>query len=106
MYEFQKVHVERETPKIEEKAPPKIEEKAPPKIDGVVTYGPWGGHGGSIFDDGTYTGIRQINLSRNVGIVWIRVLYDQDGEGIWGSKQGGTGGFIKEKVKWVFAKHC
>lgn len=74
-------------------------EKVPLKVDGVVTFGPWGGNGGTVFDDGMYTGIRQINLSRNiVGIVWIRVLYDCDGDDIWGSKHGGTGGYKNEKV--------
>lgn len=73
-------------------------DKVPSKVEGVVTYGPWGGNGGSIFDDGAYTGVRQINLSRNVGIVWIRILYDQDGEAIWGNKQGGTGGFKTDKI--------
>ncbi|KAK4275148.1 hypothetical protein QN277_018281 [Acacia crassicarpa] len=74
------------------------EDKVPSNVEEVVTYGPWGGNGGSIFDDGAYTGIRQVNLSRNVGIVWIRVLYDQNGEAIWGSKQGGTGGFKTDKI--------
>lgn len=108
---FQIVHVEKTPPKLEkapskvEKAPPKVEkvppkvEKVHPKVEGVVTYGPWGGSGGSIFDEGIYDGIRQINLSRNVGIVWIRALYDQDGEAIWGCKQGGKGGFKTDKVK-------
>lgn len=74
-------------------------EKVPSKVDGAVTYGPWGGSGGSVFEDGMYTGIRQINLSRNiVGIVWIRVLYDCNGDGMWGSKYGGTGGYKNEKV--------
>lgn len=73
-------------------------EKSTAKVDGVCAYGPWGGIGGSAFDDGTYKGIRQINLSRNVGIVWIRVLYDHDGDAIWGCKQGGTGGYKSEKV--------
>lgn len=73
-------------------------EKVPSKVDGTVTYGPWGGTGGSTFDDGTYTGIRQINLSRNVGIVWIRALYDCDGDAIWGNRHGGSGGFKNEKV--------
>ncbi|KAI4316863.1 hypothetical protein L6164_024803 [Bauhinia variegata] len=79
-------------------------QKAPSNltVEGEVTYGPWGGHGGSIFDDGVYTGIRQINLSRNVGIVWIRVLYDDDGVAVWGSKQGGTGGFKNEKIIFDF----
>ncbi|KAK7372101.1 hypothetical protein VNO80_05470 [Phaseolus coccineus] len=73
-----------------------------PKVGGVVTYGPWGGIGGHVFDDGSYTGIRQINLSRNVGIVWIRVLYDYHGVAIWGSKQGGAGGFKTEKIGFDF----
>ncbi|KAL9316582.1 hypothetical protein ACSQ67_017583 [Phaseolus vulgaris] len=73
-----------------------------PEVGGVVTYGPWGGIGGHVFDDGSYTGIRQINLSRNVGIVWIRVLYDYHGVPIWGSKQGGAGGFKTEKIVFDF----
>lgn len=72
--------------------------KAPPKVDGAITYGPWGGTGGSMFNDGTYTGIRQINLSRNVGIVSVKVCYDQDGKAVWGSKHGGTGGFRHDRV--------
>lgn len=70
----------------------------PPKVDGAITYGPWGGTGGSMFNDGTYTGIRQINLSRNVGIVSMKVCYDQDGKAVWGSKHGGTGGFRHDRV--------
>ncbi|KAK7300935.1 hypothetical protein RJT34_11788 [Clitoria ternatea] len=77
-------------------------EKSFKKVGGAVTYGPWGGLGGYVFDDGTYTGIRQINLSRNVGIAWIRVLYDYEGETIWGSKQGGTGGFKTDKIAFDF----
>lgn len=72
--------------------------KVPPKVDGAITYGPWGGTGGSMFNDGTYTGIRQINLSRNVGIVSMKVCYDQDGKAVWGSKHGGTGGFRHDRV--------
>ncbi|OIW02578.1 hypothetical protein TanjilG_24029 [Lupinus angustifolius] len=77
-------------------------EKSPSKVKGAVTYKAWGGVGGYTFDDGSYTGIRQINLSRNVGIVWIRVLYDFEGETIWGSKQGGTGGFKHDKIVFDF----
>ncbi|KAE9594176.1 putative jacalin-like lectin domain-containing protein [Lupinus albus] len=73
-------------------------EKASSRVEGVVTYGPWGGTGGYVFDDGHFTGIRQIKLSHNVGIVWIRVLYDLDGEAVWGYKHGGTGGFKSEKI--------
>ncbi|XP_057975800.1 jacalin-related lectin 3 [Malania oleifera] len=68
------------------------------EIDGPITYGPFGGNGGTIFDDGIHTGVRQINISRNVGIVSLRVLYDQDGQDAWGSKNGGTGGFKVDKI--------
>lgn len=76
-----------------------IAEKLPPKIEGLVSCGPWGGSGGAQFDDGVYTGIRQVNVSRNVGIVSIKALYDWNGEAVWGSKHGGTGGYRTEKVK-------
>ncbi|KAF2324626.1 hypothetical protein GH714_015711 [Hevea brasiliensis] len=75
-------------------------ESLPSKPEGLMTYGPWGGtSGGSVFDDGTYTGIRQIYVSRNIGIVYIRVQYDRDGQAVWGSKHGGTGGFKTDKGK-------
>lgn len=65
----------------------------------MVPCGPWGGSGGTIFDDGCYSGIRQINVSRNVGIVYIRVLYACDEESIWGTRAGGAGGFKYDKVR-------
>jgi hypothetical protein len=65
-----------------------------------ITYGPWGGSGGMIFDDGMYTatGIRQINLTRDAGICSIKVLYDRNGQAIWGNKHGynGTVGIINK----------
>ncbi|KAL3634253.1 hypothetical protein CASFOL_021307 [Castilleja foliolosa] len=63
-----------------------------------VKSGPWGGPGGTPFDDGVYDGIRQINVSRNVAIVSIRVCYDKNGEHVWGSKNGGTGSIKADKV--------
>lgn len=70
----------------------------PTKVDGAVTYGPWGGSGGTAFDDGTYTGIRQINVSRNIRIVYVKVFYDANGEAVPGIRHGGTGGFKNDKV--------
>lgn len=78
--------------------PSKIERVPSKNLKGVVTSGPWGGNGGSLFDDGVYDGIRQINLSRNVCIVSIRVCYEQNGQPVWGSKNGGTGSFKSDKV--------
>lgn len=72
--------------------------KMPLKQDGTLKFGPWGGTGGSVFEDETYTGIRQINLSRNVGVVSLRACYDRYGQVIWGSKHGGTGGFKHDKI--------
>lgn len=68
------------------------------KPSGVVTHGPWGGNGGTLFDDGVYKGVREIIISRNVGIVYVKVLYEQNGVALWGSRNGGTGGFKREKV--------
>lgn len=78
--------------------PNSIERFSSKAENGLVSYGAWGGTGGTEFDDGVYTGVRQIHISRNVGIVSIRVLYEQNGEAIWGSKNGGTGGFKSDKV--------
>lgn len=60
-----------------------------------VVYGPWGGSGGSIFDDGVYTGVRQIVLSRGAGISSMKVEYDRNGLSIWGNRHGGTTSGIK-----------
>lgn len=67
-----------------------------------ITYGPWGGTGGSIFDDGIYTGVRQINISRNLGITSIKVLYDKNGQSVWGNKHGGSGGIRTDKIVFDF----
>ncbi|CAI0436010.1 unnamed protein product [Linum tenue] len=53
-------------------------------------------------DKGTYTGIRQIYVSRNVGIVYLRAQYDRDGEPVWGSRHGGTGGFKTDKIMFDY----
>ncbi|XP_052487057.1 pentatricopeptide repeat-containing protein At1g19720 isoform X2 [Gossypium raimondii] len=85
------------------KVPFRTPMKVPPRLpEGVLTYGPWGGQGGTKFDDGTYTGIRQIVLSRNVGIVSMKVCYDREGQAVWGSKHGGTGGFKTERIMFDY----
>lgn len=73
-------------------------EKRSSTIGGPITYGPWGGSGGTIFDDGIYTGVRQINLTRNAGITSLKVKYDRNGQEVWGNKHGGSGGIITDKV--------
>ncbi|KAK4368711.1 hypothetical protein RND71_012503 [Anisodus tanguticus] len=84
--------------KVATVAPAPIQRVPSKSVKGVVTYCPWGGSGGSVFDDGIYDGVRQVYLSRNVGIVSIRACYDKNGQAVWGSKNGGTGGFKTEKI--------
>lgn len=64
----------------------------------AVSHGPWGGNGGMLFDDGVYTGVREIHLTRYGGVVSIRVCYDLNGQAIWGNKNGGSGGIRLDKV--------
>ncbi|KAF6163045.1 hypothetical protein GIB67_001373 [Kingdonia uniflora] len=71
-------------------------------VGGSMSYGPWGGNGGTAFDDGVYTGVRQLNLTRTSGIVSMKVLYDRDGRSIWGYKNGGTGAVKSDKIVFDF----
>ncbi|XP_057813562.2 jacalin-related lectin 3 isoform X1 [Cryptomeria japonica] len=64
-------------------------------VGSPVVYGPWGGNGGSVFDDGIYTGVRQIVLTRGAGIASIKVEYDRNGHSIWGNRHGGNSTGIK-----------
>ncbi|KAK1698115.1 hypothetical protein QYE76_014812 [Lolium multiflorum] len=66
------------------------------------THGPWGGSGGTIFDDGTYTGVWQINLTRAVGVTSMKVLYDRHGQAVWGNKHGFSGGVSPDKIVFDF----
>lgn len=68
----------------------------------AVSYGPWGGNGGNIFDDGVYTGVREVHLTRYGGVVSIRICYDLNGKAIWGSKNGGSGGIRLDKIPFDY----
>nr|CAD1841739.1 unnamed protein product [Ananas comosus var. bracteatus] len=61
-----------------------------------------GGRGGVMFDDGVYTGVRQVNLTRNVGITSMKVLYDRNGQAVWGNKHGTSGGISPDKIVFDF----
>lgn len=51
-----------------------------------------------MFDDEVYTGIRQVNLTRSTALVSIEILYDRNGQPIWGNKNGSAGGKNLEKI--------
>lgn len=54
--------------------------------------GPWGGSGGASWDDGVYSGVREIILVYDTCIDSIRVVYDKHGKLVAGEKHGGVGG--------------
>ncbi|KAL8166090.1 hypothetical protein V2J09_007589 [Rumex salicifolius] len=64
----------------------------------VASYGPWGGSGGTMFDDGVHTGVREVHLTRSGCLVSIQACYDQNSKAVWGEKNGGKGGLTKEKI--------
>ncbi|KDP38566.1 hypothetical protein JCGZ_04491 [Jatropha curcas] len=68
----------------------------------AVSHGPWGGNGGMLFDDGVYTGVREVHLTRYGGIVSTRVCYDMNGQAIWGNKNGGSGGVRIDKIAFDY----
>ncbi|XP_038716895.1 jacalin-related lectin 3-like isoform X3 [Tripterygium wilfordii] len=77
-------------------------EKRPVNIRQTVSYGPWGGNGGTVFDDGVYTGVREIHLTRYGGIFSLKVCYDMNGQAIWGTKHGGSGGIRLDKITFDY----
>ena len=64
-----------------------------------MVVGPWGGHGGSSWDDGSYSGVREITIVYDGCIDSIRVVYDKNGEPVSGDKHGGSGGDQTSKVE-------
>lgn len=54
--------------------------------------GPWGGNGGTSWDDGAFTGVREVTLVYDRCIDSIRVVYDKNGKPFTTEKHGGVGG--------------
>lgn len=61
--------------------------------------GPWGGNGGSNWDDGSYNGLREITLVYDRCIDSIRVVYDKNGKRFLAEKHGGAGGNRSAEIK-------
>ncbi|GMN68808.1 hypothetical protein TIFTF001_037856 [Ficus carica] len=51
-----------------------------------IVVGPWGGSGDNGWDDGSYTKVRQIELSHRDTIDFFSVLYDLNGQPFDGPK--------------------
>lgn len=60
--------------------------------------GPWGGDGGKPWDDGVYSGIKQVYITRGDFINSIQIEYDRSGQSVWSTRHGGSGE-ISHRVK-------
>lgn len=61
--------------------------------------GPWGGDGGRPWDDGVFSGIKQIYLTRDEAINSIQIEYDRNGQSVWSVKHGGNDGRTTHPVR-------
>ncbi|XP_020983581.1 jacalin-related lectin 19 isoform X4 [Arachis duranensis] len=64
-----------------------------------ITVGSWGGNGGKSWDDGNFTGVREITLVYDRCIDSIRVVYDKNGKPFTAEKHGGVGGKRTAEIK-------
>lgn len=61
--------------------------------------GPWGGDGGKAWDDGVYSGIKQVFVTRTeTAICSVQMEYDRNGQSVWSVKHGGNGGTFTHRV--------
>ncbi|KAL2937359.1 Jacalin-related lectin 19 [Bienertia sinuspersici] len=67
-----------------------------------IAVGPWGGNGGTDWDDGCYSGVKQIKLVYDRCIDSITVVYDKNGKPVKGEKHGGNGGTITVEIKLTY----
>nr|AFK44060.1 unknown [Lotus japonicus] len=59
-----------------------------------------GGNGGRPWDDGVFSGIKQIYLTKAPeGICSIQIEYDRNKQSVWSVKHGGNGGNILHRIK-------
>ncbi|CAI9266274.1 unnamed protein product [Lactuca saligna] len=71
-------------------------------MDKSIQLGPWGGNGGCSWNDGVYSGIREISIVYGSCIDSICVTYDKFGKPFLGEKHGGMGGTEAAKIKLQF----
>ncbi|KDP40814.1 hypothetical protein JCGZ_24813 [Jatropha curcas] len=64
-----------------------------------ILVGPWGGNGGTSWDDGIYNGVREITIVYDRCIDSIQVVFDKNGKPVIGEKRGGVGGTNRIEIK-------
>ncbi|GMN38928.1 hypothetical protein TIFTF001_008160 [Ficus carica] len=68
----------------------------------TIVVGAWGGKGGNAWDDGSYTGVRQIDLTYRDTIGSFSVVYDLNGQPFPGTKHPATHSFTPAKIELQF----
>ncbi|XP_073286332.1 jacalin-related lectin 19 [Primulina huaijiensis] len=68
----------------------------------TIVVGPWGGNGGTDWDDGSYNGVREITVVYARCIDSITVVYDKNGKPVSAEKHGGSGGNNSAEIKLQF----
>ncbi|KAF6154077.1 hypothetical protein GIB67_031338 [Kingdonia uniflora] len=68
-----------------------------------ISVRPWGGQGGTMFDDGLNKTIRIMLIGHGPGIDFIQTEYDREGSSVWYGKHGGVGGAKVDKVFIIFS---
>ncbi|CAI0436011.1 unnamed protein product [Linum tenue] len=67
-----------------------------------VRVGPWGGQGGFGWDDGVYSGVKQLVIAHGSGIDSLQIEYDKKGASIWSERHGGSGGNKTDKIMFDY----
>ncbi|XP_018732322.1 jacalin-related lectin 4 isoform X2 [Eucalyptus grandis] len=65
----------------------------------IKSIGPFGGLGGCVWDDGTFSGVREIEVMYDFVIRGIMFVYDKSGEQVCSVMHGSRTGQFKSKVK-------
>ncbi|CAN6573430.1 hypothetical protein FF1_046416 [Malus domestica] len=68
----------------------------------IMEVGPWGGNGGTPWDDGIYNGVREITLVYGECIDSITVVYDKNGKPFKAEMHGGHGGTQTAEIKLLY----
>jgi hypothetical protein len=54
--------------------------------------------GGTLWDDGVHSTVRQIVITHGAAIDSIKIEYDLKGKSVWSEKHGGDGGTKTDQV--------
>lgn len=61
--------------------------------------GPWGGDGGKPWDDGVYSGAKQVHITRGDAINSVQIEYDRSGQSVWSARHGSSGETSHQVIK-------